>query len=242
VLRGHRPVTGGLQAVLWDLDGTIVDTEPFFIDAVAALVERAGGVLDADARRRLVGASLKATAEIAQRAGAPGPPEAIVAEVVAAVGERLRDGIPWRPGAVELLRRLRQEGVPTALVTMSFRSTAEAVLAALPFRGFDVLVTGEDVARGKPHPEAYLRAADLLGVDVTRCVALEDSPTGVASAVAAGAAVVAVPCYVDLPASGEHQQWTSLVGRDVSSVRRALAAAPDGTGTDATAAGRSRPR
>ena len=218
-------------AVLWDMDGTIVDTEPFFIDAVAALVARTGGALDADDRRRLVGASLWDTAEIAQRAGARATAEAIVAEVVAAVRERLRDGIPWRPGAVDLLGRLREEGVPTALVTMSFRSIAEAVVAALPFPGFDVLVTGEDVERGKPDPEAYLRAAELLGVDVTRCVVLEDSPTGLASAVAAGAVVVAVPCYVDLPASAEHQRWDTLVGRDVASFRAALGAtARDGQG------------
>jgi HAD superfamily hydrolase (TIGR01509 family) len=232
VLPGPRAVTPAQtpapEAVLWDMDGTIVDTEPFFIDAVAALVERAGGALDADDRRHLVGASLPATAEIARRAGARGSPAAIVEEVVAAVRERLRDGVPWRPGAVELLRRLREAGVPTALVTMSFRSIAEAVVAELPFRAFDVVVTGEDVALGKPDPEAYLRAADLLGVDVTRCVVLEDSPTGLASAVAAGAVVVAVPCYVDLPPSTEHQRWDTLVGRDPASFRAALAAAPAG--------------
>jgi HAD superfamily hydrolase (TIGR01509 family) len=234
-------VSAAPEAVLWDLDGTIVDTEPFFIDAVAALVARAGGALDAEDRRRLVGASLADTAEVARRAGAREAPDAIVAEVVAAVGERLRDGIPWRPGAVDLLQRLREAGIPTALVTMSFRSTAEAVLAALPFRGFDALVTGEDVEHGKPHPEAYLRAADLLGVDVTRCVALEDSPTGLAAAVAAGAVVVAVPCYVDLPASEGYQRWSTLVGRDVASVREALCAAVDGDAQE-DAAGRARPR
>ncbi|MGY1690914.1 HAD family hydrolase [Geodermatophilus sp. SYSU D01105] len=204
--------------VLWDLDGTIVDTEPYFTDAVTGLVTAAGGVLTDEDHVALVGANLWDMAAIAIAAGARDRAPAIVADVLTDVQRRLATGIPWRPGALELLAAVRAAGIPTGLVTMSFRTVADAVVANIPFDAFDVVVTGDEVARGKPDPEAYLRAAQLLGVDITRCVVLEDSPPGVAAGVAAGAAVVAVPFYVDLPASEDHTTWDTLVGKDVSSL------------------------
>jgi HAD superfamily hydrolase (TIGR01509 family) len=217
-------VTGRPTAVLWDMDGTIVDTEPYFIDAVARLVCEDGGELDDEGRHALVGASMADTAAVAIRAGARKSAEQIVDDVLAAVRRRLQGPIPWRPGALELLRAVRAAGVPTALVTMSFRCVAEAVVSAIPFDGFDAVVTGDEVSHGKPEPEAYLRAAELLGVHVGECVVIEDSSTGVAAGVAAGATVIAVPFYVGLPASPRYTVWDTLVGRDLVSLRRAAAA------------------
>jgi HAD superfamily hydrolase (TIGR01509 family) len=204
--------------VLWDLDGTIVDTEPFFTDAVTGLVTADGGTLTEADHVALVGANLWDMAAVAIGAGARRPAAEIVTAVLAAVRRRLSSGIPWRPGALELLAAVRAAGLPTGLVTMSFRAIADEVVRNIPFDAFDVVVTGEDVERGKPDPEAYLRAAGLLGVDITRCVVLEDSPPGVAAGLAAGARVVAVPFYVDLPPSEDHATWDTLVGKDLSSL------------------------
>ncbi len=204
--------------VLWDMDGTIVDTEPYFTDAVTALVTADGGVLTDQDHVALVGANLWDMAAVAIAAGARREAAAIVADVLAEVGRRLSTGIPWRPGALELMEAVRAAGVPTGLVTMSFRTVADAVVASIPFDAFDVVVTGDDVVRGKPDPEAYLLAAELLAVDIAGCVVLEDSPPGVAAGVAAGATVVAVPFYVDLPASEDYAIWDTLVGKGVSSL------------------------
>ena len=111
----------------------------------------------------------------------------------------VRRAVPWRPGARELLAEVREANIPTALVTMSWRRFATEVVEALPAGAFDASVVGDDVERGKPHPDPYLLAAERLGVDIRKCLAIEDSPTGVASALAAGATVLAVPHHVDVP-------------------------------------------
>lgn len=207
-------------AVLWDMDGTLVDTEPYFLEVVAGLVEAGGGALSVQDHRALIGASMARTAEIAVRAGARQGAAEIIATATTRVHQRLGSGITWRPGARELLLALRAAGVPTALVTMSFRSLADAVVAGIGFEAFDVVVAGDEVAHGKPNPEAYLRAADLLDVAIGQCVVLEDSPPGVAAGVAAGAAVVAVPSYLELPASGAYTTWDTLIGKDVAALAR----------------------
>ncbi|MGV2480446.1 UNVERIFIED_CONTAM: HAD family hydrolase, partial [Salmonella enterica subsp. enterica serovar Weltevreden] len=98
--------------------------------------------------------------------------------------------VPFRPGALELLEELREAGIPCVMVTMSYRSLAEAVIAACPPGSFAGLVAGDDVAAGKPDPEPYLAGAALLGGDPSECVALADSRPGLASAVAAGTVAV----------------------------------------------------
>ncbi|MEX2628109.1 MAG: HAD-IA family hydrolase, partial [Ilumatobacteraceae bacterium] len=130
----------------------------------------------------------------------PLPPEEIVERLLDGVIARLERGIPWRPGALELLAALRDAGVPCALVTMSWRRFVDPVLTALPDGTFDAVVTGDEIARGKPHPDPYERAARLLDFDPRDCVAIEDSPTGVRSAVAAGCRVLGVPNVRDLDA------------------------------------------
>jgi HAD superfamily hydrolase (TIGR01509 family) len=126
-------------------------------------------------------------------------PLEIVELLLDSVVENLKREVPWRPGARELLADVRSRQIPTALVTMSWKRFALEVINALPHGAFDVSVVGDDVERGKPHPDPYLLAAERLGVDIKRCLAIEDSPTGVASALAAGATVLAVPHHVDVP-------------------------------------------
>ena len=128
-------------------------------------------------------------------------------------------GAPWRPGARELLTEIRDAGIPTGLVTMSIRRMAEHVAGQLGFVGFDVVVSGDDVTHSKPHPEPYLRGAELLGVNPAHCVAIEDSQPGVASAVASGAVVIGVPFMVPISESPDHTLWPTLAGRGLADVR-----------------------
>lgn len=210
-------------AVLWDMDGTLVDTEPFWFDTETALIERFGGTWTHDQARALVGMGLRDGARVLQDHGVAMEVDDIVAWQTDRVSERLEHQMPWRPGALALLAALRESGVPTALVTMSVRRMAQAVVAAVPFGGFDVVVAGDDVRHAKPHPEPYLRAAELLGVPIELCVAIEDSPPGLASAVAAGAAVVGVPHMAVLPEGDAWRLWPTLEGRGVPDLAQLVA-------------------
>ena len=187
-------------AVLWDMDGTLVDTEPYWIAAEHAIVAEHGGTWSDEFAHQLVGNDLMVSAAfIREHSPVPWTPEQIVDELLVRVVAQVREHVPWRPGARELLEALREAGVPSALVTMSWRSLADAVVGALPAGAFAAVVTGDEVAHGKPHPEPYRAAARLLGVSPRDCVAIEDSPTGVRSAVAAGVPTVAVPHVVAVP-------------------------------------------
>ena len=201
-------------AVLWDMDGTIGDTEPLWLRAETDLVESYGGTWSHEQALQLVGSGLFDSASILIAAGVQLTPIEVIHHLTGLVTQALREqGLPWRPGARELLSELRDAGIPTALVTMSFRSMAELVVESVGFDAFDVIVAGDDVTHAKPHPEAYLRAAAQLGVPIERCVAIEDSVTGLGSAVASGAAAVAVPFLVTIPPSPAHERWETLDGR-----------------------------
>ena len=123
-------------------------------------------------------------------------PSEIVEELLDRVMARVNVTVPWRPGARELLADLRERGVRCALVTMSYRRFVAPILQSLPPDTFEVVVTGDSVSQGKPHPEPYLKAAASLGVDPTRTVAIEDSNTGARSAEAAGCTVLVVENHV----------------------------------------------
>ncbi len=200
-------------AVLWDMDGTIVDTEPYWIDAEHDIVEEHGGQWNDEFAHQIVGSDLLVSAEFI-RANSPitWDPPRIVEELLVRVVARIREHVPWRPGALELLDGLREAGVPNALVTMSWRSLADAVLDALPEGTFQVVVTGDEVEHGKPHPEPYHAAARALGVSPRDCVAIEDSPTGVRSAISAGVPTVAVPHVVSVPELAGAVHLDSLEG------------------------------
>ncbi|MFZ2016533.1 MAG: HAD family phosphatase [Nocardioides sp.] len=183
--------------MLWDMDGTLVDTEPAWIEAEFALAERYGGTWTQEDALRLVGNDLLVSGRYLQdRLGIDVSPEQIVEELLADVVTSVRREVPWRPGARELIESLRQAGVPCALVTMSYTRLVEPILAGLPDDTFAAVVTGDTVDNGKPHPEPYLTAARLLDVLASDCLAIEDSPTGVTSAEAAGCRVLCVPLHV----------------------------------------------
>jgi len=197
----RRPAA--LRAVLFDMDGLLVDSEPLWFEVERAVMARLGGQWGEADQRALIGGSLDRTVSwLLAKAAAPASREDVarwlVAEMAALI---LARGLPLQPGAGPLLAALDAAGVPCALVTASSRAIMDAVLTVTGL-SFDVTVCGEDVRRGKPDPEPYLLAAARLGVPAAGCVVLEDSPTGIAAARAAGCPVIAVPSVPVPPRPG----------------------------------------
>jgi len=183
--------------VLWDMDGTLVDTEPYWIATEYAMADKYGGTWSQEQALSLVGNDLLSSGRVLKEAwGLPQSPAEVVEELLDGVVARVEESVPWQPGAPELLASLREAGVPCALVTMSYERFVAPILRHLPAETFRVIVTGDKVERGKPHPEPYLTAAASLGLDPQDCVAIEDSNTGAKSAEAAGCAVLVVENHV----------------------------------------------
>jgi HAD superfamily hydrolase (TIGR01509 family) len=186
-----------MQAVLWDMDGTLVDTEPYWMATESAMAEKYGATWSQAHALELVGNDLGESGRYIKKVmGLRQTPEEIVEELLDGVVVQVERSVPWRPGAVELLTALREEGVRCGLVTMSYQRFVAPILAQLPPETFRVVVTGDQVERGKPHPEPYLTAAAALGVPPAECVAIEDSNTGAKSAEAAGCTVLVVENHV----------------------------------------------
>ncbi len=205
------------------MDGTLVDTERYWMAAEEELVESFGGRWTHEDALGLVGSGHWESARVFQAAGVELDADTIVARLTARVQEQLAEhGVPWRPGARELLEALRVASVPTALVTMSVRAMADDIVRAIPFEAFDVIVTGDSVDNAKPHPEPYLVAAAQLGVDVRECVAIEDSPAGLTSAWSAGAVTVGVPNFIALDEAPAHVLWQTLADKSVADVAALL--------------------
>lgn len=187
-------------AVLWDMDGTVIDTEPYWIAEEKALVADAGGQWSDEDAHELVGNPLAVSAQILlDNSPITGSVEDVVNRLLTGVVHRVQHHMPWRPGARDLLTELARLEVPCALVTMSYESLAKVLIEQLPAGTFSAVITGDIVQQGKPHPEAYLKAAEALGVSAQDCVAIEDSPTGAAAAIAAGVPTLAVPHTVPVP-------------------------------------------
>ena len=208
-----------LQAVLWDMDGLLVDTEPTWTIAEIELAQRLGGSWSDDLKAQIVGTRLEvAVPTILRWYGVPTDAHSVKDSsqwLLARMVELFAEPLRMQPGATDLLAELRQQHVPVALVSSSYRVLVDAVLAS-GVGPFDATLAGDEVALGKPHPEPYLTACIRLGVDPTRCVVLEDSPAGVASGLAAGCAVVAVPSVagVVLPDHPRQLLVASLLGID----------------------------
>ncbi|MEL0626930.1 HAD family phosphatase [Salinibacterium amurskyense] len=201
-------------AVLWDMDGTLIDSEPYWISAEIRVVESFGGEWTHEDAMSCVGNGLLESARVMQTKGVTLDAQVIVDQLTDSVMAQLKEfGIPWRPGARELLTELRESGIPTALVTMSIGRMAQHVVENLGFHGFDAVVTGDDVEHAKPHPQPYHMGAAALGVEISDCVAIEDSPPGASSAYASGATVIGVPFMVDIPEEKTHVLWPTLEGR-----------------------------
>lgn len=194
----------GLQAVLLDMDGTLVDTEGFWWDAEVEVFAGLGHELADEWRQVVVGGPMTRSAGFLISATAA---DITLDEVTVLLNakfvERLELGVPLMPGARRLLTELAAHGVPTGLVSASHRSVIDRMLMSLGAEHFHVTLAGDELERTKPHPDPYLTAAARLGADPARCAVLEDTVTGVVSAEAAGCRVVAVPSVSPIePAAG----------------------------------------
>ncbi|MEU5692213.1 HAD family phosphatase [Actinosynnema sp. NPDC020468] len=209
----------GLEAVLWDMDGTLLDSEKLWDIPLREFTEKLGGTLSHATRQAMVGSNTLTTMTLLFAEVGVEPTDADLRDggewIKRRTEEVFRAGLPWRPGAPEALRAVRDSGIPMALVTSTERGLTEVALDTIGRHLFDITVCGDEVdGLNKPLPEPYLRAARSLGVDPTRCVAVEDSPTGVRSAVAAGCTVLVVPCDVPVPEGERRVFRETLEGVD----------------------------
>lgn len=213
-----------LQAVLWDMDGTLVDSEPIWARTQIELITSLGGTWTIDDSVALVGSALPDAVQVWLTALPDGviSAEALADLMFGEVVRGLKTEVTFRPGAVELLEALKAAGIPNALVSASYRVMIDAVLSHLPPDLFDVVVAGDEVQNGKPHPEPYLTAARELDVTPARCVVIEDSPGGVTSGAAAGAFVVAVPQWVEISTAPRRLVTTTLEGLTPVALRALL--------------------
>lgn len=208
-------------AVLWDMDGTLVDSEEYWLSSEQNLAQEFNGTWEAQDGLDLIGMSLYDSTKVMKaKMGLELEPEEIINRLTDDVVAQLEVSIPWRPGAQELLRELKKRGIKTALVTMSMKRMAESVANQIPFDAFDVIVAGDMVTNGKPHPEPYLLAARLLGVEPRHCVAFEDSHTGLSSAEAAGTKAIGVTNIVPIPELPGRIIWPTLEGVTLRDLRK----------------------
>jgi HAD superfamily hydrolase (TIGR01509 family) len=212
-----------MKAVLWDMDGTLVDSEKLWDVSLHALYARLGGVLTPEVRTSTIGGSSESVMRIVYTdLGLDQEPLAMEEAAVWLhdhVGELFEDGLPWLPGARELLDTLVEAGIPLGLVTNTRRELTERALKSIGRHYFSASVCGDEVEHAKPAADPYLRGAHLLGFEPAQCLAIEDSVTGTEAAEAAGCPVVVVPNDVEVPDSHLRRHVSSLVGLDVDALR-----------------------
>ena len=210
-------------AVLFDMDGTIIDSEPYWMASEQSLAAEHNGTWTTIDSLDVIGKDLNESSKLfKERTNIPLGIDEIKNRLSNDVQSKLSKEVPWRPGAKELLLELRKRGVKTALVTMSLRRMAQQVVDAIPFDAFDVIVAGDDVTRGKPHPEAYEKAAALLGFHPSKCIAFEDSVTGLTSAETAGTYAIGIPNIIEIPQKPGRVLWPTLEGVTFKQLRKLI--------------------
>ncbi|MFJ2605034.1 HAD family hydrolase [Streptomyces sp. NPDC091279] len=209
-----------LQAVLLDMDGTLVDTEGFWWDVEVDVFARLGHTLDDSWRHVVVGGPMTRSAGfLIEATGADITLPDLSVLLNDGFEARIATALPLMPGAARLLAELSEYEIPTALVSASHRRIIDRVIASLGPRHFRLTVAGDEVPRTKPHPDPYLAAAAGLGVNPARCAVIEDTATGVAAAEAAGCHVVAVPSLAPIAPAARRTVVSSLEEVDLTFLR-----------------------
>jgi HAD superfamily hydrolase (TIGR01509 family) len=227
-----------MRAVLWDMDGTLVDSEKLWDISMHALFAKLGGVMTPELRESSVGGSAGSVIRLIYTdLGLDFDPTAMAESadwLHDYTGELFERGLPWCNGAHEMLEALAAAGVPMALVTNTRRDLTEKALNSIGRQYFSASVCGDEVVHAKPAPDIYRRAAQLLGVDPAECLAIEDSVTGAAAAEGAGCPVLVIPNEVVVPGSPRRRQVNSLSELDVDDLR-AIYAELDATADERSA-------
>ena len=188
-------------AILFDHDGTLVDTEPVWAAAKVALAADFGGTWTEQDTLDCLGLSMQFTLDRLRERGVNLPDQEINDRLVAKVREALaHQPVEFLPGIERFLSEVREAQIPAAVVTNATTSVAQRTANAAPEGTFSVIIGNDETTHPKPDPQPYLLAAERLGVDPTQCVAIEDSPSGVRSATAAGMRVIVVPGELEVPA------------------------------------------
>ncbi|MEE2032478.1 HAD family hydrolase [Rhodococcus chondri] len=212
-----------LRAVLWDMDGTLLESEQLWDIGMRELSLHLGGPMSEQTRISTIGGPLDLSVwrTFAGLGLEPTPDEQTAAEdwLNAHMAGLFAQGLPWRPGARAALGTVRAAELGQVLVTNTGRRLCDVALDTLGREHFDHTVCGDEVPAGKPDPAPYLRAAELLGLAPAQCLAIEDSPTGAAAADAAGCAVLVVPSLVEVPGSPRRVFRSSLEGLTVADLR-----------------------
>ncbi|MEU6272129.1 HAD family phosphatase [Streptomyces populi] len=221
---GTRTAEGSaLQAVLLDMDGTLVDTEGFWWDVEVAVFEALGHTLDESWRHVVVGGPMTRSAGfLIEATGADITLPELSVLLNDGFEERIGHSLPLMPGAARLLVELAAHEIPTALVSASHRRIIDRVLGAIGSHFFALTVAGDEVERTKPFPDPYLLAAARLGAEPGRCAVIEDTSTGVASAEAAGCQVIAVPSVAPITPAARRTVVNSLEEVDLAFLHRLM--------------------
>ena len=214
------------SAVLFDMDGTLIDSEGLWLEAEHSVMAQLGGTWSEADQAHCLGGPLERVADyMIERSGSAVASADVGRMLLDEMEGRLRAGrLTWQPGARALLLECREQSIPTALVSASWNrlitAVGEKIEIDLGRPAFDAIIAGDDVVNSKPHPEPYLQAAAALGMAPSECLALEDSPTGVRSAIAAGCRVVAIPHIAELD-EAEATVISTLVGQSLAALWQA---------------------
>lgn len=214
------PQVAELGGVLFDMDGTLVDSERLWTVAMDQVAAQLGGEISSAARLEMVGQPIPHSVDLMLAdIGSGQDAESTTSLLLAITAEIFAEDLLWQPGAQELIDAIRDAGLRTALVTNSPRSLVDVALDLLGDHRFDATVCGDEVSRPKPAPDPYLQAMDLLGLTAEQCLAVEDSPSGTVAAVAAGIPVLVVPSEVAVPEGPGRIFATSLLGATVEELQ-----------------------
>lgn len=210
------------NALCFDMDGLLVDTEPYWLETESELMAEFGVEWQTENQLFCLGGPMSKVGQyMSDLANAQREPEWFVSELIERIAVKFRS-ISLMPGIAELLEEVRTHSLPSALVSASPRRLVDAVLGAIAEPPFRTTISADDVERGKPHPDPYLKAASILDVDITQSLVIEDSPTGVTAARASGAWVIAVPHIAPIDPAPRSAILTTLAGENLSSLWKAL--------------------